>query len=172
MARIACALLLLDVDRVLANSPNTTLTPSTSPAPTTEVCEAASLEERVQCVALGGRCLSTEADCAAEGGTFQQRLCGSSSSCGCCKDAPTAAPTPAPTVDRDAQRAALMQLFEATNGQEWARSYFWNTSAPVCEWFGVSCDDDGHVIELNLPYNSLRGLLPPALANLTRMVHL
>ena len=77
-----------------------------------------------------------------------------------------------PAYFSDAQRAALMQLFEATNGQEWTRSDSWNTSAPVREWFGVSCDDDGHVIRLNLLSNSLRGPLPPALANLTRMVHL
>ena len=85
--------------------------------------------------------------------------------------APTVSPA-STTVDQHAQRELLMQLFEATNGREWTSSEFWNTSAPVCEWFGVSCDDDEHVIGILLPKNNLCGPLPAALANLSWMTDL
>merc|ERR1712185_110602 len=104
MAWIARAVLVLEVATAQKWS-NLTPAPTVSPAPT-EVCEVARTE-RIQCIALGGRC-ANEANCTAEGGTFHGRLCGANSGCGCCGAVPTAVPTPAPTVDQDSQRASLM----------------------------------------------------------------
>ena len=81
---------------------------------------------------------------------------------------PTA--TPQPTIGTERiERVALMQLYAATRGPQWTHSENWNTSAPICEWWGVICDDGGAVTKLDLASNNLKGTLPAALANLTLM---
>ena len=75
-------------------------------------------------------------------------------------------------AERDAQSAerdTLIQLYRATNGLVWTHSDNWNTSAPVCDWYGVNCDEDEAVTQLTLPENNLDGFLPTALSNLTKL---
>eukprot|EP00002_Diphylleia_rotans_P030340 TRINITY_DN6224_c0_g1_i8.p1 TRINITY_DN6224_c0_g1~~TRINITY_DN6224_c0_g1_i8.p1 ORF type:complete len:218 (-),score=34.64 TRINITY_DN6224_c0_g1_i8:79-732(-) len=43
------------------------------------------------------------------------------------------------TVDVD-QRAELMKLYNSTNGGNWKNRFGWGTESPICEWFGISCD--------------------------------
>ena len=74
---------------------------------------------------------------------------------------------------QNAERDALMQLYNATNGPAWTLSAFWGTNEPVCAlWYGVVCDGDGVAIELILYNNSLNGALPTALSNLTNLKHM
>lgn len=56
-------------------------------------------------------------------------------------------------------RFVLANLYLAWEGSLWNDSANWMTSAPVCVWFGVGCDDDGHIVSLSLPRNMLRGSL-------------
>ena len=70
------------------------------------------------------------------------------------------------------ERAALMELYNATRGQEWLRRDNWSTGVPVCAWFGVDCDARGRVTTLDVQSNNLRGPLPAVLSNLTSMQHL
>ena len=69
----------------------------------------------------------------------------------------------------DAERAALVSLFEATDGWSWNLRDNWLSEEPVGEWFGVTTDSNGLVIELHLRYNVLRGEMPPELGNLTNL---
>ena len=67
---------------------------------------------------------------------------------------------------------ALFALFNRTNGSEWTDRSNWNSDAPIEEWYGVTTNGQGHVTELNLSNNNLRGILPPELARLTDLVRI
>ena len=68
-----------------------------------------------------------------------------------------------------AERAALVALYEATDGANWSHNDNWLSAAPVAAWYGVVTDGSGHVTELNLPANGLSGPIPDlsALSGLT-----
>jgi len=79
------------------------------------------------------------------------------------------------------ERAALVALYEATNGKHWHRADGW--LGPVgseCRWWGVDCNlvirgpETGRyaVFRLDLEANGLSGELPAALAELTHLVGL
>jgi|GEM_PF-1257430 len=72
------------------------------------------------------------------------------------------------------ERAALVALYNATNGASWTHNDGWLGAAGTeCQWFGVTCnEDESHVIRLELGYqsgasNNLAGSLPPEIAQLT-----
>eukprot|EP00735_Rhodelphis_limneticus_P009519 TRINITY_DN2789_c0_g1::TRINITY_DN2789_c0_g1_i1::g.27605::m.27605 TRINITY_DN2789_c0_g1::TRINITY_DN2789_c0_g1_i1::g.27605 ORF type:complete len:146 (-),score=7.44,sp/Q9SHI2/Y1723_ARATH/31.52/5e-08,LRR_4/PF12799.2/0.00031,LRR_1/PF00560.28/34,LRR_1/PF00560.28/2,LRR_6/PF13516.1/1.4e+02,LRR_6/PF13516.1/3,LRRNT_2/PF08263.7/0.59,LRRNT_2/PF08263.7/3.8e+03 TRINITY_DN2789_c0_g1_i1:312-749(-) len=55
----------------------------------------------------------------------------------------------------------------STNGELWRNSSGWHTTTtPVCDWFGVACDEAGNAISLTLNDNGLNGTLPEELAAL------
>ena len=66
-------------------------------------------------------------------------------------------------------QAALIELFEATGGDSWARSDGWLGDDALSEWYGVVGDSLGHVVTLDLSGNGLVGRLPSSLAQLTRL---
>ena len=66
----------------------------------------------------------------------------------------------------------LIHLYEQTSGTAWRNNTHWNTNVDVCEWEGILCDQDQHVIEINLPNNQLSGSIPVDLGNLSYLTHL
>ncbi len=58
------------------------------------------------------------------------------------------------------QRAALVALYEATDGPNWRKNDNWLTESPIVTWHGVSTDHLGNVTGLFLQNNGLRGELP------------
>ena len=77
-----------------------------------------------------------------------------------------------PSLAVETERAALMQLYNTTRGDEWVRHDNWSTSVSVCDWYGTGCDTHGRVVSVDLNNNNLRGPLPPELANITQMQNL
>ena len=73
--------------------------------------------------------------------------------------------TPASASTSD--RAALVALYEATGGANWANSTNWLTESPIGEWHGVITEQTGRVWSLDLRRNQLSGSIPTALAGLT-----
>jgi len=67
------------------------------------------------------------------------------------------------------ERAALVALYQSTDGANWAQKDNWLSSASVATWYGVKTDDEGRVQELTLSGNGLSGSLTElsALSNLT-----
>ena len=63
-------------------------------------------------------------------------------------------------VSTTSDRAALMALYDATDGENWRNSTNWGSSAPLGQWYGVSLDIDGRVIQLDLSRNRLSGPVP------------
>ena len=66
-------------------------------------------------------------------------------------------------------RAALVALYNATEGGSWTTRTNWLSGRPLDEWHGVTTDSDGRVTALNLSSNSLKGALPAALGDLTNL---
>ena len=81
------------------------------------------------------------------------------------------------TVDKD--RAALVALYEATDGPNWPENTNWLTYTPLGEWYGVDTDASGRVTSLILRgkwdwdtdqlEQGLRGELPPQLGDLSNL---
>lgn len=72
----------------------------------------------------------------------------------------------------DADRAALVALYNATGGPEWVNNKNWSTDAPIWGWHGVTTDSNGRVTGLQLESNRLIGVIPPELGSLTELAHL
>ena len=80
-------------------------------------------------------------------------------------------------------RAALVALYNATDGPNWVNNENWLTDAPLGEWYGVDTDVSGHVVRLNLGgqwdreareyiRHGLSGPIPPELGNLANLTWL
>ena len=66
-------------------------------------------------------------------------------------------------------RAALLVLYNATDGANWTDSTNWRSNEPLSEWHGVSTDEQGRVDELRLSANGLTGTIG---AELGVLIHL
>ena len=76
---------------------------------------------------------------------------------------------PAIAKSSEADREALVALYNATDGENWNGSHNWLSDAPLGEWDGVTADDDGRVTALRLYSNSLSGEIPAELGGLSNL---
>ena len=58
--------------------------------------------------------------------------------------------------DLETDKAALIVLYNSTNGAEWENKAGWLTDAPVAEWYGVTVEGE-RVVKIELHDNNLRG---------------
>ena len=72
----------------------------------------------------------------------------------------------------DSDRVALAAIYRAMGGPEWANNDHWLTHAPLSDWHGVTADDEGRVVVLNLTDNDVTGELPPELGDLYGLIWL
>ena len=97
---------------------------------------------------------------------------------------PTASPAPAATTPLQApqtpsqsdlmpalvsERDALIALYHAAGGANWAQYTNWLTDEPLKTWHGVTTDRNDSVIELNLNRNRLSGYIPAGLESLPNL---
>ena len=88
------------------------------------------------------------------------------------------------TIGENPDRAALVALYNATDGPNWRENTNWLTDAPLGDWYGVEADAAGRVVELDLAgtFNwdpqtrtgteerfGLRGPIPPELGKLAHL---
>ncbi len=64
-----------------------------------------------------------------------------------------------------ADRAALVALYNATDGPNWNHNQNWLSDEPLDEWYGVTVEDE-RVTGLVLNANQLTGTIPSELGNL------
>ena len=79
-----------------------------------------------------------------------------------------ATPTPEPSPDR----AVLVALYNATDGDNWTDKENWLSDEPLSEWHGITTDDDGRVTQISLRENNLIGSIPSEVGNLTNLTRL
>ena len=72
-------------------------------------------------------------------------------------------------VDSQADRAVLVELYNATDGENWENNTSWLSDRPIREWHGVTNDADGRVTGLYLDRNQLTGEIPMELGNLSNL---
>ena len=86
---------------------------------------------------------------------------------------PTPTPTPElPSGSPDTDRAVLVALYEATNGDSWKNVDGWLSANPLNQWYGVQTNSYGRVTGLNLAGNELSGEIPTELADLSALEEL
>ena len=70
------------------------------------------------------------------------------------------------------ERAALIALYDSTDGDHWSNKTGWNDAPGTeCSWYGVTCTGDSVTI-LDLYANQLTGSLPAELGNLINLTYL
>lgn len=57
------------------------------------------------------------------------------------------------------EQAALLAIFNTNGGIGWVGAPLWATEAPYCSWNGVTCNEGGFVIGLDLSNFGLTGQL-------------
>jgi len=77
---------------------------------------------------------------------------------------------------RAEERGILIDLWRSTGGADglWRAADHWGVDGDPCwdGWYGVTCDEQGHVIALELSDNGLRGTLPMNMGRLTKLLKL
>ena len=71
--------------------------------------------------------------------------------------------------DASTDKAALVALYNATDGPNWANNRNWLSDRPIGEWSRVATDGDGRVTGLWLDGNQLSGSVPSELGTLDNL---
>jgi hypothetical protein len=74
-----------------------------------------------------------------------------------------------PRADDPVQRAALVALYEATDGDNWDYSAGWLSTTSYCTWHGITCGTGHDVEDLSLFFNEMSGSIPAELGNLANL---
>lgn len=68
------------------------------------------------------------------------------------------------------QRYAMYCLYHATRPFQWKDSTGWKRKGiDECDWYGVTCNEDGEVTRINLRANGLKGTLPDEVSLITKL---
>ena len=76
-----------------------------------------------------------------------------------------------PTVF-EVERAALVELYQALDGDHWTYNANWCSDLPVGQWYGVSTDSYGRVTRLDLSAKGLKGTIPESIGDLVNLTYL
>jgi len=63
------------------------------------------------------------------------------------------------------EKQALIDLYNATGGDDWIDNTNWLSDEPVSEWYGISVEGD-HVVRISLSGNNLIGTVPESFQDL------
>ena len=74
-------------------------------------------------------------------------------------------------VGHEADREALIALYDATGGSYWRIDTNWLTDHPIGSWHDVTTSN-GMVVSIRLSSNRLTGELPPELGDLSHLEEL
>eukprot|EP00029_Vermamoeba_vermiformis_P011450 TRINITY_DN6299_c0_g1_i1.p1 TRINITY_DN6299_c0_g1~~TRINITY_DN6299_c0_g1_i1.p1 ORF type:complete len:711 (-),score=58.51 TRINITY_DN6299_c0_g1_i1:45-1979(-) len=75
-----------------------------------------------------------------------------------------------PSNDDPETRAALIDLYTATNGPNWNLNMGWLKNISYCSWYGLFCNEGRNVNSLRLHGNNLVGTIPESIAVLKDLV--
>jgi Leucine-rich repeat (LRR) protein len=66
---------------------------------------------------------------------------------------------------------ALVDFYDSTDGPNWKNNSNWLTVEPVANWYGISIKDN-RVVQVDLEYNHLKGMIPCSIVNLSGLKQL
>ena len=89
------------------------------------------------------------------------------------EEIPEPAPTPTPEVDNHEaiERAALIEFYQATGGDNWTNKTNWCSDEPLNEWYGIT-RTNGYTTGIELDSNNLTGSIPECIGNLSKLKEL
>jgi Leucine-rich repeat (LRR) protein len=64
------------------------------------------------------------------------------------------------------ERGILELLYIQTNGDDWRRKDNWMVDDDACNWYGISCNEEGKVVSITMKNNGLSNTLPTAIFSL------
>ncbi len=68
----------------------------------------------------------------------------------------------------DDEKTSLEAMYDKTGGWNWTKNDGWmNETVDHCQWYGISCGDDGRITRIYLRDNNLAGQLPVYSRNFT-----
>lgn len=70
------------------------------------------------------------------------------------------------------EREALIEFYEALDGDNWTRNDNWCSDKPISEWYGLVVSDDGYVWGIVLYQNNLSGEIPSVVGAFKNMRYL
>ena len=70
------------------------------------------------------------------------------------------------------ERAALIEFYHSTNGDNWVNNTNWCSDKPVGEWYGVSTDGQGRVSNIWMAQNNMSGSIPESIGYLKNLVQI
>lgn len=70
------------------------------------------------------------------------------------------------------ERDIMELLFEQCGGIGWHSRDAWMTETSICDWYGISCDENGSVTSIQLGGNQLTGTIPTEIYLLPNLLHL
>jgi len=62
--------------------------------------------------------------------------------------------------NNETELQSLQSIYNETGGEYWLNNTGWTTKRDQCNWFGITCDEEDYVIEINLPNNNVTGEFP------------
>jgi len=74
-----------------------------------------------------------------------------------------------PILERRIEKQILIKFYHSTGGTGWKENAGWLTNQNVCNWHGVTCEDNDEIIELVLKENNLIGTIPSEIGMLTNL---
>ena len=63
----------------------------------------------------------------------------------------------------------LTSFFEETGGRNWSNGDGWLTDAPISEWHGITTNEFGRVVSIDLSGNNVNGEIPNAFGRLSKL---
>ena len=80
--------------------------------------------------------------------------------------------TPTHNVTKDKERNALIALYNSLGGEQWTNKENWCSEEPVGNWEGVTTDESGFVVGIDLASNNLQGAMPDAIGDFSKLTTL
>lgn len=82
-------------------------------------------------------------------------------------------------TNENQERRILVDFYKETNGDTWTNNTNWCSDKPLAEWYGITVNDKGRVVSINLAGNNLTSVETeegysnsPSLSNLTSLTSL
>ncbi len=55
---------------------------------------------------------------------------------------------------------SLLLFYHRTGGISWDKKFGWLENNELCSWYGIDCDENGHITKISLSGNNLSGMVP------------